>query len=101
VATLYKRGASWYINYSRDGKQHRESLGAISKQAAERQKRRIEYEVGEGLMQAPPAPLFSEYATDYQQWLAGISGILRYGKVRHPVADESFWTPAAGSDHGA
>lgn len=68
MATLYKRGSAWYINYSQNGAQHRESLGTVSKQAAEREKRRIEYEIGEGLMRAPPSPMFSAYAKDYALW---------------------------------
>jgi integrase len=39
MATIVKRGNSWYLNYSENGKQHRLSLGSITKQEAEQELR--------------------------------------------------------------
>jgi integrase len=39
MATIYQRGKRWYLNYSENGKQHRLSLGQITKQEAEQELR--------------------------------------------------------------
>jgi integrase len=37
MATIYKRGTRWYLNYSEQGRQHRQSLGEITRQEAEQE----------------------------------------------------------------
>jgi len=54
MATLFKRGKTWYISYMLDGKRIKRSLETRSKTLAEREKARLEVELDKGkLGQAP------------------------------------------------
>lgn len=70
MATKWRRGDSWYINYAADGEQVRRSLGRVTESQAEKIRRRIELELAHGatLLLPKRAPLFQEFAVDYLAW---------------------------------
>jgi integrase len=67
MATIKKRGKSWQLNWSENGKQCRVSLGAISHQEAKQAKLHKEIELGKNDGQAP---YFDYYAAEYLEWYA-------------------------------
>lgn len=70
MATLRKRGQSWYIHYVEDRRQIRKSLGPISKAQAEKIRKRVELELsyGTSLITAPASPRFEQYTNQYLTW---------------------------------
>lgn len=68
MATLYRRGKSWYLNWSEGGEQHRRSLGAVSRADAERTRKVKEAELATGTRLLSSAPRFSDYAREYLDW---------------------------------
>jgi integrase len=69
MATIFKRGDSWYLNWhDRDG-QHRPSLGEITEHEARTALKLKEAELATGRSLTPTlAPLFSDYAVSYLAW---------------------------------
>lgn len=68
MATLYKRGDSYYLNWSEAGRQRRESLGAISALEAETCRVAKEYELRSGQRVFLPSVRFSEFVAEYLEW---------------------------------
>lgn len=70
MATIRKRGRSWYVHYVENGQQVRKSLGPVSKSQAEKIRRRLELELsyGTSLITSPASPLFEHYADQYLRW---------------------------------
>lgn len=68
MATLYKRGKVWYLNWSQNGRQHRKSLGPISKAEAQTrlEDKRLELKVGKSHF--VDSELFGTLAADYVDW---------------------------------
>jgi integrase len=65
VATLYLRGDCWYLNWRADGRQRRQSLGKIERQAAEAIRREKEAQLTLGIQPAPRSPTLAEWIDDY------------------------------------
>src|SRR3954468_11917581 len=63
-----KRGRYAYLNWSRDGAQHRESLGAVGKEEAEAALYAKEYELRTGKQIVSTAPLVGVVAVMYLEW---------------------------------
>jgi len=66
VATAYKRGNSWYLNYTQDGRQIRRSLGRITQAEAEAQATAIERQ--QAGLTAAAGPALAEWAHEYAAW---------------------------------
>ena len=65
MATLYKRGPSYYLNWHDKDGQHRQSLGKIPKKEAELRRKAKEVELGTGKNIFAPSELFGDVAVDY------------------------------------
>lgn len=70
MATIYRRGRAWYLQWNEGGRQHRRSLGAVSRTDAERSKTVKEAELATGARLLSSAPTLNEYAGAYVQWYA-------------------------------
>jgi integrase len=71
MASIYKRGPSWYLNFSDGQGQHRISLGKITDQEAKAALYAKEYELRTGhVLTAAPGkvPRFDTFAEDYLRW---------------------------------
>lgn len=68
MATIYQRGSRWYLNWSEGGRQHRRSLGPITRAEAERARKIKEAELATGMQTFSTAPLFSDFADEYLHW---------------------------------
>lgn len=65
MATKNKRGKSWQLTWSENGKQHRKSFGEISETEAERARIQKEFELGEPSVSSP---YFDYFAAEYLTW---------------------------------
>lgn len=65
MATLYKRGECWYLNWRANGRQRRQSLGKIERHAAETLRREKEAQLTLGIQPAAPSPTLAEWIDDY------------------------------------
>lgn len=65
MATLYKRGKCWYLNWRESGQQRRVSLGKITQKEAEAalRNKEIALDLPHGI-----APAFRHYVNDYKRW---------------------------------
>lgn len=74
MATLYRRGAAYYLQWSQDGRQHRRSLGAITAAQAERLRKTkaLELATGTRLLHGDHhrAATLVEFAPHYLAWHA-------------------------------
>ena len=68
MATIYQRGRAWYLNWSEGGRQHRKSLGAVSRAEARKAKAIKEAELVAHIRIFSYAPLFTDYAQEYLEW---------------------------------
>lgn len=70
MATVNKRGDSWQLNWSENGRQRRESLGQITAEQAEtcRLAKELELKTGQRLFVA--SPVFDEFIGKYLEWHA-------------------------------
>lgn len=68
MATIYKRGASWYLNDAEATPRLRRSLGRITEAEAQEELRR--HERGLAGQQTPAGPLFALWAAQYAEWHA-------------------------------
>lgn len=71
MASVYKRGCAWYLDYRDAHGRHRVSLGPVTKKEAEAALSSTEYELrtGHNLTAAhSSAPPFSMFAEDYLRW---------------------------------
>lgn len=80
MATLYKRGDSWYINWSEGGKQVRQSLGRIEARQAEKIRSAKEAELIHGVAILPRLPKLQEFMDFYKDWY----------KAEHPTTYRTF-----------
>lgn len=84
MATVYKRGDCFYINWRENGKQWRRSLGKIDAGAAEKEKRELEARLTLGLDPTPHSPTLAEWIDDYCDALeAEGKGKKRRSELRH------------------
>lgn len=67
MATLYRRGDAYYLNWRADGVQHRRSLGKVGKQAAETVRAEKEAEL-RGLITPTRGVLVGTILADYLAW---------------------------------
>jgi integrase len=67
VATLYKRGDAYYLNWREDGQQFRRSLGAIDRKAAEALRAEKEAEL-HGLILPTRGVTIEAVLADYLRW---------------------------------
>lgn len=70
MATIYRRGRNWYLNWREGGKRFRLSLGPVSKREAEttRQAKELELRTGQRILST--GKLLSDFAEDYLEWHA-------------------------------
>jgi integrase len=72
MATKYKRGGNWYLQWSDGGRQKRVSLtknhGVQTEPEAENYRLAKELELGTGSTIISSAPLFKDFAEDYLYW---------------------------------
>lgn len=67
MATLYKRGTRYYLNWSQDGVQYRRSLGPIDRKAAERLQAEKEAEL-HGFLTPSRGVTIEAVLADYLSW---------------------------------
>ena len=67
MATLYKRGSSYYLNWRRDGQQKRRSLGQIDRREAEALRAEKEAELA-GLITVTRGVTVETVISDYLDW---------------------------------
>lgn len=70
MATLNRRGKSWQLNWSENGRQRRQSLGKITAEQAETCRLAKEYEIQSGQRIFVAADLFDDFLREYLQWHA-------------------------------
>lgn len=68
MATLYQRGASWYLSWSEGGRQVRQSLGRIEARAAERVRSAKEAELTHGVRILPKLQTLQSFMDFYADW---------------------------------
>jgi integrase len=69
VATLYKRGPAYYLNWRKDGVQYRRSLGPVDRKAAEALRAEKEAEL-HGLLTPSRGLTIEAVLADYLDWYA-------------------------------
>lgn len=80
MATLYKRGEAYYLNWSQGGQQFRRSLGRITAREAEKIRSAKEAELTHGVAILPRLPKLQEFMDFYQEWY----------KAEHPTTARTF-----------
>lgn len=70
MATLYKRGESWYLSWSENGRHWRRSLGKIAPAAAEKIRSAKEAELTHGVRILPRLPTLAAWMEWYAEWYA-------------------------------
>lgn len=70
MATLYKRGPSYYLNWSEGGQQFRRSLGKVTASEAERIRSAKEAELTHGVRILPRLPSVDAFFEFYLDWYA-------------------------------
>jgi len=70
MATLNRRGTSWVLNWSQNGRQHRTSLGEISEQEAKTALHAKEFELSTGQRVLPTGLIFGGFFREYVDWHA-------------------------------
>lgn len=68
MATLRQRGPTWQLNWRQGGRQHRKSLGKISKREADIKLREKELELRTGRKYSTGGITFAAFAVEYLQW---------------------------------
>lgn len=68
MATVYKRGDSWYLNWSENGRQERKSLGAVTAHDAEVARKTKEYELATGRRIFVASTGFDDHLERYLTW---------------------------------
>ncbi len=66
MATITKRGKSYILQWSENGKQFRRSIGAIQRAEAEKARLNKEVELGQSTL----SPFFDYFAAEYLDWYA-------------------------------
>lgn len=67
MATIYRRGTAWVINWSEAGQQHRKSLGKITEAEAQAQLNATEARLSSSAS-AAAGPAFADWAAKYAAW---------------------------------
>lgn len=67
MATLYKRGSAYYLNWRKDGQQYRTSLGPVDRETAETLRTKKEAEL-RGLIVPTGGITFGAVLQDYLDW---------------------------------
>lgn len=80
MATLYQRGASYYLSWAEGGKQFRRSLGKIEAREAERIRSAKAAELTHGVRILPRLPTAQQFMDAYQDWY----------KAEHPTTWRTF-----------
>lgn len=80
MATIYKRGASWYLSWSEGGRHNRTSLGRIEAGEAERIRSAKEAELTHGVQILPRLPTLQAFMDFYTEWY----------KAEHPTTARTF-----------
>ena len=65
MASISKRGKSWYLHWREKGTQHKKSLGPVSQAEAEIQREAKNHELA---ITPAAGPLFADWAVKYTQW---------------------------------
>lgn len=68
MATLYKRGDVYYLNWRENGQQWRRSLGKIEAGAAEKIRREKQAQLTLGIQPVGHSPTLAEWIDDYCDW---------------------------------
>lgn len=68
MATLYKRGKSWYLSWAEAGQQFRRSLGPVESREAERIRAAKEAELTHGVRILPRLPTLGAFMEFYTDW---------------------------------
>lgn len=66
MATIYRRGAAWYLNWTENGRRQRKSLGKITQSAAEAQLLALERRLAN--TQSAAGPPLATWAEQYAEW---------------------------------
>lgn len=80
MATVYQRGASWYLSWAEDGRQVRQSIGRITAREAETIRSAKEAELTHGVRILPRLQTLGAY----MDWYAGIYA------AEHPTTVKQF-----------
>jgi integrase len=70
MATVYPRGNRWYLNWSQNGRQFRQSLGKITAEDAEKYRTAKEFELATGRSIFYASALFDDHLQRYLTWHA-------------------------------
>jgi integrase len=99
VATLYKRGSRYYLNWREGGVQYRRSLGAIDRKAAEALRAEKEAET-RGLITVSRGVTVAQVVADYLAWadVARPTGRKQIGYALAPFLAEFADHPAESLD---
>lgn len=98
MATLYRRGDAYYLNWRDNGVQYRRSLGKVGKQAAEALRAEKEAEL-RGLITPTRGVLVGDILTDYLAWYSverpttykrAVSALARFRAAFDGAAAESL-----------
>lgn len=84
MATLYKRGPSWYLSWSEAGQHFRRSLGKIEAREAERIRSAKAAELTHGVRILPRLPTVAQFMAFYLDWY-GAEHPTTAGKARSEV----------------
>lgn len=68
MATIYRRGRNWYLNWREEGKRFRLSLGPTTKRDAETTRQAKELELRTGQRILTNGKLLRDFAEDYLEW---------------------------------
>jgi integrase len=101
VATLYKRGTRYYLNWYEDGIQYRRSLGPVDRATAETLRAEKEAE-RRGLLIVTRGVTVGDVIRDYLRWAEGArpDGHKQMGYALAPFLAEFDNHPAEGLDPG-
>lgn len=80
MATIYRRGKSWYLSWGQGGQQFRRSLGPIEAAEAERIRSAKEAELIHGVKILPRLPTLQAFMDFYAEWY----------KAEHPTTARTF-----------
>lgn len=87
MATLYKRGDAYYLQWSENGEQWRRSLGKIEPRAAEKIRQEKEAQLTLGIRPIGSSPTVADWIDDYCDWqLAELGTSKRKYELKHARA---------------
>lgn len=96
MATLYKRGDTYYLNWYDNNRQWRRSLGKIDLRAAEKIRREKEAQLTLGVQPVAASPTLAEWIDDYCAWQEAEKGSKkRRSELNYAKATLGHWPIAS------